>query len=418
MQSTVVEKPYVFVPPDRGTFWYRLIRFTNLHGRYLRKNEGVVAHEIRGVEKLCQSLEAGHGIMLAPNHCRLADPLLFGYLTGAANCLNYSMASWHLFNQSRLMSWVLPRAGAFSVNRDGIDRKAINTAIEILAEAERPLVIFPEGATSRTNDRLHALLDGVAFIARTAAKKREKTVEAGKVVVHPVAIKYLFHGDIVAVVDDVLTDIEHRLTWRAQRELSLLERIVKVGSALLGLKEHEYFGSSKSGNLGERLIELTNRLLHPLEVEWLGGPQEGSVVPRVKSVRMKVMPEMVKGEIDEMERTRRWAQLSDLDLAQSLSCYLPDYLVERFTADRILETVERFEEDIMDRVRVHGKLKAIIQVGDAIEVSPKRDRSTESDPLMTRIEDDLQGMLDVLAGESKLLDHATPAQVDPKTLDR
>ena len=34
---------------------------------------------------------------------------------------------------------------------------------------------------------------------------------------------------------------------------------------------------------------------------------------------------------------------------------------------------------------------------------------------MTRIEDDLQGMLDVLAGESKLLDHATPAQVDSRT---
>ena len=70
--------------------------------------------------------------------------------------------------------------GAFSVNREGVDRQAINMAIEILETAERPLIVFPEGAVSRTNDRLHALLDGVAFIARAAAKRRAKHVEGGK----------------------------------------------------------------------------------------------------------------------------------------------------------------------------------------------------------------------------------------------
>ena len=70
--------------------------------------------------------------------------------------------------------------GAFSVNREGVDRQSINVAIDLLAQAKRPLVIFPEGATSRTADYLHALLDGVAFIARAAAKKRSKQEPAGK----------------------------------------------------------------------------------------------------------------------------------------------------------------------------------------------------------------------------------------------
>ncbi len=38
--------------------------------------------------------------------------------------------------------------GAFSVNREGVDRAAVNLAVEILSQAERPLVVFPEGATT------------------------------------------------------------------------------------------------------------------------------------------------------------------------------------------------------------------------------------------------------------------------------
>ena len=64
--------------------------------------------------------------------------------------------------------------GAFSVYREGVDRQAINTAVDILVEGKRPLVIFAEGAISRHNDELMPLMDGTAFIARTAAKRREK----------------------------------------------------------------------------------------------------------------------------------------------------------------------------------------------------------------------------------------------------
>src|SRR5207244_11459428 len=121
-------------------------------------------------------------------------------------------ASWHLCQPSRLKGWASQAMGGFSVNREGVDRQAINMAIDLLAEAKRPLVIFPEGATSRTADHLQALLDGVAFIARAAAKKRSKQSPPGQVVVHPVAVKYFFRGYIRRACHDVPTPIEHRLT--------------------------------------------------------------------------------------------------------------------------------------------------------------------------------------------------------------
>ena len=74
------------------------------------------------------------------------------------------MASWHLFMQTAHRTFFLRRAGAFSIYREGIDRTAVNTAVEIFETAERPLVIFPEGFINRTNDLVNDLLDGTALI--------------------------------------------------------------------------------------------------------------------------------------------------------------------------------------------------------------------------------------------------------------
>ncbi|MCA9121299.1 MAG: 1-acyl-sn-glycerol-3-phosphate acyltransferase [Planctomycetaceae bacterium] len=401
MQKIVNEKPYEFIPPHRGTWWPNFIQRFNLYGRWLKKSEGVVSYELRNDERLKASLAAGYGIMLAPNHCRPGDPLVLGWLARDLGFHVYAMASWHLFTQDRFTAWAIRTMGGFSVYREGVDRQAINTAIEILEHAERPLILFPEGAVSRTNDRLHALLDGVAFIARTAAKRRAKLLEGGKVVVHPIGIKYLFRGDLERVVDEVLTDIEHRFSWHPQRHLSVYDRIVKVGRGLLCLKEIEHFGQEQSGRFADRLTGLVDRLLQPLEQEWLNRAQTGPVVPRVKALRMKLLPDMVNGDLTPAERQRRWKQLADIYLAQQVSCYPSDYL-QRPTVDRLLETLERYEEDLTDRSRVHGDRHAIIQVGEAIEVSPNRDRHAEVDPLMARIERDLQSMLDELANESPL----------------
>lgn len=401
MHQILIEKPYKFIPPYRGTWWPSIIRDTNLNGLWLRRAEGVDSCELRGVEHLTTSLRAGHGILLTPNHARLADPLAMGWLAREARCLVYAMASWHLFNTGWFMAWAIHKMGAFSVYREGVDRQAISVAIEILETAARPLVIFPEGAVSRTNDRLQALLDGVAFVARSAAKRRAKVVSGGQIVVHPVAIKYLFGGDLDATADPVLTKIEQRLSWQPQKHLPTDQRIAKVGLALLSLKELEYLGQTYADALADRMQRLIDRLLCPLEEEWFGAPAQGLVIPRVKALRMKIMPEMVHGSIQEQERQRRWRQLADVYLAQQISNYPPDYL-SHSTVDRLLETIERYEEDLTDQVRVHGHLKAIIEVGPPIPVSPERDRRAAVDPLMVEIERQLQGMLDRLASESRL----------------
>src|SRR5438874_11788718 len=98
-----------------------------------------------------------------------------------------------------------------------MDKQSEQTSIEIHESARRPLVIFPEGHISRSNDRLTPMLEGTALIARQAARKRAK--ENHKVVVHPVAIRYSFPFDVESAAAPMLDQIEMRLTWQPSRGL-------------------------------------------------------------------------------------------------------------------------------------------------------------------------------------------------------
>ena len=401
MQNIVIAKPYRFVAPRRGRLWWHLFR--PVLPRYLRKNFGIVGVTCRGVERLRASLEAGHGVMLAPNHCRPCDPMVLGVLSYKIARPIYILASWHLFMQNAAQTFLLPRLGVFSIYREGADRESLKCAMQLTAAAERPLVIFPEGVVSRHNDRLNNLIEGTALMARGAAKQRAAANPPGRVVVHPVAIRYFFDGDVEAAAASVLRDIEKRLTWQPQDALPLRERIARVGGALLALKEVEYFGAAQTGGLGERLGRLIDRLLVPLEAEWLKGRHEKEVVARVKSLRIAILPDMVGGELPEAELQRRWRQLADIYLAQQLAFYPADYFDSPPTPEQLIETVERFEEDLTDVARTHAPMRAMVDVGEAIEVSPERARGGEGDPLMSALRKQLETMLATSRAEGRHL---------------
>ena len=389
--NVLSDKPYVPVPPYHGTLWPRAL---NLYfPRYLRRRYGTRKIDIVGAEKLRAFIAAGHGVLVTPNHCRDEDPLILSALANAVGRPFFVVASAHLFMASKLQAFLLRRAGAFSIYREGMDKQAVQTSIEILETAERPLVIFPEGHISRTNDRLTPMLEGTALIARQAAKKRAK--EGKKVVVHPVAVRYSFPFDVESAAARMLDEIEMRLTWRPSRGLPLVERFRKVGAGLLALKELQYLGRTQEGTIGERITKLIDAILQPMEAEWVNGNSDGHPVARVKRLRSAILPDIIKGELTEQEKARRWRLLEDATLAQQLYHYPPNYVTESAPNARIIETVERFEEDLTGKVTLHGPVEAKVTVGDAIEVSTGREARGESDPLMAAIEGQLRAKLGI-----------------------
>ncbi len=401
MQNLVIDQPYVAVPPYHGRLWPRVLALYSR--RVLRRSYGIESVTCRHSDRLAASISAGHGVILAPNHCRDEDPMVLATLARDVGTPMFIMASWHLFKQQKLKTFLLRRAGAFSIYREGIDRAAVNTAIDILTSAERPLIMFPEGFIARTNDRLNDMMDGIGLIARTAAKRRAKESPNNKVVVHPIALRYNFHGNIDATADKVLGEIESRLSWRPQKQLSLIDRIVKVGGGLLSLKEIEYLGEAQSGSIESRLERLTNAILNPLEDEYAALKHDGSINSRVKRLRTEIVADMTGSELAADERERRWKQLADVYLANELSHYPPNYVRSNPTAYRILETLERFEEDLTDKVSAHGHISAEITVGEAIEVAPGREprgAMTDGDALLQAVAAQLKAMLGIGQAET------------------
>lgn len=404
MQDIIIEKPYRFVPPHRGKWFPSLLLKTGVVPWYLRRYEGVVSCRLEGVDHFRESQRRGYGVLLTPNHCRYADPVVLYYLAREADVLMYAMASWHLFHQSPLQGWAIRTMGAFSVYREGMDRQALDLAVEVLSTNERPLVVFPEGTVFRTNDLLQPLLDGVAFMARTAAKKRAKEGNDKPVVIHPVAIKYVFKGDLEKAVSRTLDSLEKRLTWTIVKGTPILKRIHRVTLAMLSLKEIEYLGAPQVGTIVERQQRLVDHLLAPLEQVWFGKSTCGPLIPRIKALRTKIVPELATGELPHAERDRRWQHLEQIYLSQQVASYPPEYLLPPTTDTRILETVERLEEDLTDRANVHGPLEVILRIGEAIPVPADRSPRGEEDPIMKTLRDVLQSMLDDLSGESSPVD--------------
>jgi len=387
-----IAEPYQFIPPRKGTFVSSCLK--PFLPWYMSKSWGIVDHEIRGSEKLSTSLAAGHGVVLAPNHVRECDAITVGFLAIKCRCYLNIMASWHVFKGSWFQSFMIRQVGAFSVHREGIDKTSLKTAIEILTSAKRPLVLFPEGYCAFHNDILNPLQEGISLIVQRATRKREES--GGQVVVHPVAIKYQYAGSPEETLGPMLAGLEQRLGLNVQFQHSLLDRARKIGAELLSLREVEYFGKAQSGALFERQERLIEHLLQPIEVQWDRSGEGSSVYERVKALRTALLRKLVDENPDTETKKQCWDQLSDCMLALRLKSFPADYLKDSPCVERLLETVERFENDIDNNIPTRP-YRVVIEVGDALPVSSKRDRKGLE--IMQKIEVSLNDMLNRLATE-------------------
>ena len=248
--------------------------------------------------------------------------------------------------------FMLRRIGAFSVYREGVDRQAIDTAVDILVDGKRPLVLFAEGAISRHNDQLMPMMDGVSFIARTAAKRREKMPGAGgrrhSPRGHPLLLPRRPRGD------------GHAGARRNRRPLLLVsaERqaahpaaaadrpgaAVAQGDRVLRLGPHGRLLRARRQAHRGRAREARKALEHPPHERRRRRPREEP--PRRHPARTARPRTRRRTSGDECRK-----QLAACYYVQQMSHYPRNYVrqSEKNIPEHILETVERFEEDFTDQ---------------------------------------------------------------------
>ncbi len=384
-----------FWPPRPSRVWRTLL--TPFQWRFLWHHR-IAWIRIEGMQRLAR-IPPQDGILICPNHSFAGDGSTVMHLSRKMRRTTCIMAAWHVFRgHLGLDGWLLQRQGLFSVDREGCDRRAIRTAIELLSGGAA-VIIFPEGEIYHLNDRLTPLREGVAFIAVSAQKDVEKIRAAGHIWVVPAAIRYRFVGNVMGKIERTVDAFERRLLIRARSSTPIHERIINLGEVLLTIKEKEHLGRSleMDGNLPTRIARLTEHLLSRLEQAHLGKTNPTETVPvRVKCLRRRLLESVAKdGVAPDVVPVVREA-LADVHLAIQLFSYPGDYLSTQPTPERMAETLEKFEED-MDGVEATpiGWRKARVILGEPIIVRPVLGESTRTiaDDLTARLEIELQQLM-------------------------
>jgi 1-acyl-sn-glycerol-3-phosphate acyltransferase len=393
---------YRFIPPKPGRFWFWL---GNFYSRYrIRREQKVAEFDIQGLDRLRPLLAAGDSVLITPNHADHADCFVTYELSRRLGRPFTYMAAYQIF--TGLARWVLPRVGVFSVDREGADLSAYKAAVSLLAEGSRPLVIFPEGEIYRVAERVTPLREGAFAIALSAARKLEGT--GRRVWVVPVGLCYRFLDghDPLPALRLLMDRLEARFTWRVQSHRPLVERVLRYGDGILGLKEVEYLGSPQPGNFKDRLINLMERILGPIEARRLAGRRASTIPERVKDLRRACLEVLENPAAAPDSPTARGARddLEELFLVVQLFSYPGDYVRSNPTLERVAETLMKCEEDFLqvDQAPPRAPRRALVRVGEPIDLigrltTPGASRSRQVVPaLASEVESRLQELMDAM----------------------
>lgn len=399
--SLVLQRPYEFIPPHRGSLWPTFIQKFRIVDHYLRLKEGVRSFEVRNLDAFKSALAARKGILLAPNHCRYADPLVMGWPARLAKTHVYAMASWHLFNKSWLDGFAIQKMGGFSIHREASDRQSLETAIEILATGERPLILFPEGTTSRMNDDLKDLLEGIAFIARSAAKKSLKRA-GNPVVMLPVAIKYLCKVDCLPWIRERASQLERHFDLDSSDSVNAVHRVQRLADHWLASNEIQILGSKQDGsNLDRRKLlakSLLDRVCDRMRVQ----VDQDEMPARIRAMRAEIIAKRFGDSSADLAELSSSAK--DINLCQELMTFTDHYLEgETVTDTRLVETLQRLQEVSLGRAIQDFPLHAVIEFGNEIDVPSEKAPRGQRDPLLDKLQCQLSSLISGLSSEAGVI---------------
>ncbi|NNM29410.1 MAG: hypothetical protein HKO57_07810, partial [Akkermansiaceae bacterium] len=231
-----------------------------------------------------------------------------------------------------------------------------------------PLVVFPEGEIYHHHEQLDPLHEGVASILLRVAGKLPDGREAWLV---PLALRFRHDPEVEATFGERLSRLEDRIGWTPRPAMPIDERIIRLGTGILSLKEVEYLGAAGQGSLADRLDAMCRQLLE--EVEGRHGKDERAATPpeRVRGLRYRIRRRLLDADNPPVDDERDALQ-EDLDrvfTALQAHSYPGDYLLSDPSLDRRAETIMKLEEDLLgDCVYPAGRVASAV-AGEPIPVS-------------------------------------------------
>ncbi len=383
-------------PPRRwetklSPFVVRMMR--SVRQRKCRVDQKLMNVQVNQAGIVRQAIAEGNGVLIVGNHSTHADAYSMNEASDKVGTPFHYLATWHVFDAvGKVGQWLLQRHGVFSIDREGTDRVAFKKAVSLLQEDKHPLMIFPEGEVYHCNDRLTPFREGASAIALTAAKRAERPI-----VCIPCGIKYRYLEDPTDELLSVMAQIETSIHWRPRQPIPLPQRLLDCAAALMGLKELEYLGEVRQGTLPARTDFLADEILTRLEKRHDIDHHSATIPERVKELRRRTLELIRETEQPTDLQTQTWHDdLDDLFLVVQLFSYPGNYLAENPTIERIAETIDKLEEDVLQvySATVRGTREATVTFGEPIPVDGGK-RSRDAVHELTRtMEKSVQQLID------------------------
>ncbi len=390
MNRYVQEIPPRWWGPKLSPFWIRCWR--PYRKRLQLRKQRLMEVEVRQLDNLQMAVKSGQGVLITPNHSGHADAYIMYDIADKLGRAFYFMTAWQVFQQQSFFGkWMLRHHGCFSIDRESTDLKAFRQATEVLERSEFPLVIFPEGEVYHINERITPFRDGAAAAAISSARRSKKPV-----LCVPCGIKYEYLDDPTDNLLKLMDRLERELLWQPRRDLPLHRRIYRFAEGIMALKELEYLGSTSSGPLPERTDALAQYILNNLEQRHDIKTIKPSIPERVKELRGLALKRISELEDFDPDCQPYKNDLNDLFLVVQLFSYPGDYVQEHPTVERMAETLDKFEEDVLGvfSASIRGQRRAIVSFGQPIKVASERKNKSAVPDLTRALESAVQQELD------------------------
>ena len=377
-----------------------LVRATRGYRRWqLRSRQQIRQITLEGGEYLRQELDAGHGVLLTPNHAAHYDSAALYLAADQIPTPLYFMTAWQVFGMSsRWDRFLMQRLGCFSIDRENADRRAFKQALTILKQSPHPLVIFPEGDIYHITDRVTPFREGAAAVAIAAARKSDRPIS-----IVPCGIKFWYEEDPTEALHALMSQLDTRLFLRPKPNTPLRDRIYRFAEALLSLKEIEYLGTTQAGVLSDRIRNLAHSILVDMERRHALEHVSAQIPERVKNLRQSIIRKVDavnrRGKtMRETEASMLGADMEDLFFVMQLYSYPGDYLLDNPSVERLAETLDKFEEDVLDRdiPTVRGRRRVEVQFGQPIRVSAELLGRSGVTDLTLQVHGEVQQLMDEL----------------------
>lgn len=366
--------------PSTLRLWYALLP------GLLRRFCGVVAVDVPAEDRERLKALAGERLLLTPNHPTNDDPALLFALAKAAGQSYYYLACRETFDLlGGLWGRIIQKLGAYSVVRGTADRESFRMTRQLLASPGGKVVIFPEGEVYSQNDTLLPFHAGVVQMGFWALEDLRKSGDTtGTISLLPVALRYQFVQDMTAAIDRSLTGLERSAGLRPGPGEEPYARLRRIGVTMLGAMEAEYGlkakGTGEADDLTPRMDAVKNMLLdRAAALIGVPLPAEATLPERMRLLMNSVYavthdePGAARSPYEERLHRQQIARaaplMQDLNRVANWIAVQDNYVRARPTPERMADNLRRLEVEAFGEVRLRGRRRAVVRVGEPISLA-------------------------------------------------